>query len=135
MPARPGPVHPYGSVPCKARVPRSDAVLQPHVLALRRLVIAEADRFPTLARSYYEQAPARGIDLIADTLQTYIERGLLLTDDTGLAASHFAYLALAIAQNKALFCPDQPPSASERDRIAARAVRVLLAAYRSPASR
>jgi TetR/AcrR family transcriptional regulator, mexJK operon transcriptional repressor len=106
-----------------------DGVLQPHVLALRRLVITAAERFPELARTYYDQAPARAIDLIADALNAYVDRGILRTDDTRLAAAHFAYLALAIPQDKALFCPTELPTSKERDRLAAEAVRVFLAAY------
>ena len=106
-----------------------DAVLQPHVLALRRLVIAEAERFPDLARSYYEQAPARAIELIAQHLRAYVDRGMLQADDAHLAAAHFAYLALAIPQDKAQFCPHQPLSPAERERIAGEAVRVFFAAY------
>ena len=111
-----------------------DAVLQPHVLALRRFVIAEAERFPDLARSYYEQAPARGIEIIARHLQAYIDRGMLQADDPYLAAAHFAYLALAIPQDKAQFCPHEPPSPAERERITSEAVRVFLAAYQPAAA-
>jgi TetR/AcrR family transcriptional regulator, mexJK operon transcriptional repressor len=111
-----------------------DAVLEPHVLALRRLVIAEAERFPDLARSYYEQAPARGIEIIAQHFQAYIDRGMLQADDARLAAAHFAYLALAIPQDKSQFCPHQPPGTAERERIASEAARVFLAAYLHPAT-
>jgi TetR/AcrR family transcriptional repressor of mexJK operon len=111
-----------------------DGVLQPHVLALRRLVIAEAERFPDLARSYYEQAPARAIELIAAHLRNLTGRGLIQASDPYLAAAHFAYLALAIPQDKAQFCPAEHPSVAERDRIAAEAVRVFLAAYRPAAA-
>ena len=106
-----------------------DGVLQPHVLALRRLIIAEAERFPDLARTYFEQAPARAIEVIANALQTYIERGLLAADDPRLAAAHFAYLALAIPQDRAQFYPHERPSPAERDRLANEAVRIFLAAY------
>jgi TetR/AcrR family transcriptional regulator, mexJK operon transcriptional repressor len=109
------------------------AVLQPDVLALRRMVIAEADRFPDLARSYYQKAPARAIEVIADGLRSYIDRGLLRAEDAAVAASHFAYLILAIPQDKALFCPDEQPTAEELDRIAQQAVHVFLAAYGNPA--
>jgi TetR/AcrR family transcriptional repressor of mexJK operon len=109
-----------------------DGVLQPHVLALRRLVIAEAERFPDLARAYYEQAPARAIEVIASAVRTYTGRGLLTADDPGLAAAHFAYLALAIPLDKAQFRPDERPSPAERDRLASEAVRVFLAAYAPP---
>jgi TetR/AcrR family transcriptional repressor of mexJK operon len=107
-----------------------DGVLQPHVLALRRLIIAEAERFPDLARTYFERAPARAIEVIADALRNYIQGGLLAADDPRLAAAHFAYLALAIPQDRALFHPGERPSAADRDRLADEAVRIFLAAYK-----
>ena len=106
-----------------------DGVLQPPVVALRRLIIAEAERFPDLASSYFEQAPARAIEVVADGLRTYVERGLLAADDPRLAASYFAYLALAISQDRAQFYPGERPSAAERDRLASEAVRIFMAAY------
>jgi TetR/AcrR family transcriptional regulator, mexJK operon transcriptional repressor len=109
-----------------------DGVLRPNVLALRRLIIAEAERFPDLARTYFDQAPSRGIDVIADALRTYEGRGLLDLGDARLAAAQFAYLVLGIPQDRAQFCPQERPSPAERDRLAAEAVRVFLAAYRGP---
>ena len=106
-----------------------DGVLRPSVLSLRRLIIAEAERFPDLARTYFEQAPSRGIDVIADAFRTYERRGLLDLGDARLAAAQFAYLALGIPQDRAQFCPQQRPSPTERDHLAAEAVRVFLAAY------
>jgi TetR/AcrR family transcriptional repressor of mexJK operon len=106
-----------------------DGVLQPHVVALRRLIIAEAERFPDLARAYFEQAPARAIEVVAKALQGYIERGLLVAADPRLAAAHFAYLVLAIPQDRAQFYPGERPSPAERDRLANEAVRIFLAAY------
>ena len=108
-----------------------DGVLRPHVLALRRLIIAEAERFPDLARVYFEQAPARGIEVIATALRRYRDRGLLELDDADLAAAHLAYLALAIPQDKAQFYPNATPTPAERDRLAGAAVRVFLAAYQA----
>ncbi len=106
-----------------------DGVLQPPVLALRRLVIAEAERFPDLARAYFEQAPARAIGVLAEALRDYRARGLITASDPELAAAHFAYLTLAIPLDRAQFHPGERPSPAERDRLAAEAVRVFLAAY------
>ncbi|UYM06630.1 TetR/AcrR family transcriptional regulator [Solicola gregarius] len=108
-----------------------DAVLRTQVLSLRRLIIAEAERFPDLARRYYEQAPARGIDVIADRLRPYADADMVVADDLRLAAAHFAYLALSIAQDRALFLPAELPTADERRRLAAAAARAFLAAYGS----
>jgi len=109
-----------------------DGVLQPHVLALRRLIIAEAERFPDLARTYFERAPARAIEVVADVLRDYTERGLLAADDPRLAAAHFAYLVLAIPLDRAQFYPGERPPAAERDKLAGEAVRIFLAAYAPP---
>nr|WP_281370298.1 TetR/AcrR family transcriptional regulator [Microbacterium pseudoresistens] len=111
-----------------------DAVLHVQVLSLRRLIIAEADRFPDLARRYYEQAPARGIEVIAAQLRPYVEAGLLHADDLRGAAAHFAYLALAPAQDRAMFLPADLPDDHERDRRAAEAAVAFVAAY-APAAR
>ncbi len=109
-----------------------DGVLQPNVLSLRRLVIAEAEQFPDLARTYYEQAPSRAINMIADALRRFENRGLLDLGDARLAAAQFAYLVLGIPQDRAQFCPEERPPPAERDRIATQAVRVFMAAYERP---
>lgn len=106
-----------------------DGVLQPTVLALRRLVIAEAERFPELADAYYGQTVSRAIGALADALRTFEARGLLTVQDARLAAAHFAYLVLSIPQDRAHFHPHHPTRAAERDRLAAEAVRVFLAGY------
>jgi AefR-like transcriptional repressor, C-terminal domain len=78
--------------------------------------------------TYFEQAPSRGIDVIADALRTYERRGLLDLGDAWLAAAQFAYLVLGIPQDRVQFCPHERPSPAERDWLAAQAVRVFLAA-------
>jgi TetR/AcrR family transcriptional repressor of mexJK operon len=109
-----------------------EGVLRPNVLSLRRLVISEAERFPDLARTYYEQAPSRAIDVIADALRRFEERELLDLGDARLAAAQFAYLVLGIPQDRAQFCPTERPSPAELDRLATQAVRVFLSAYERP---
>jgi TetR/AcrR family transcriptional repressor of mexJK operon len=106
-----------------------DGVLQPNVLALRRLVIAEAEQFPDLARTYYDQAPSRGITVLADALRAWERRRLLAMPDPRLAATHLAYLALGQPLDRAQFRPEDRLAPAERDRLAAEAVRVFLAAY------
>jgi len=103
--------------------------LQPTVLALRRLVIAEAERFPELADAYYGQTVSRAINALAGAFGTFEARGLLTFEDAHLAAGHFAYLVLSIPQDRAHFHPHHRVPAAERDRLAAEAVRVFLAGY------
>jgi TetR/AcrR family transcriptional regulator, mexJK operon transcriptional repressor len=106
------------------------AVIQPDVLRMRRLVIAEAPRFPELARSYYERAPERALKTLATGFQRLTERGLLRIDEPLDAAHHFASLILAIPLDHAMFHPKRRlPSVAQLHEHADHAVGVFLAAY------
>jgi AcrR family transcriptional regulator len=104
---------------------------QPRLLQLRRLVIAEADRFPDLGRTYYERGPEHVHALLAASLRELADRKLLALDDPILAANHFTWLTISIPVNKAMFCGSgERFTQAELDRYADEAVRVFLAAYR-----
>jgi TetR/AcrR family transcriptional repressor of mexJK operon len=108
------------------------AVLQPHVLQLRRLVIAEAGRFPDLACAYYQQAPARAVQTLAAAFGELAGCGLLRMADPMLMAGHFAYLILSIPQDRAMFCVTEQFTGAELERFADTGVEVFLAAYGQP---
>ncbi|MFI7633755.1 TetR/AcrR family transcriptional regulator [Nonomuraea sp. NPDC049400] len=80
-----------------------DALMRPDLLRLRRLVIAEADRFPDLGRTWYEQGFERSLKTMADAFGRLAERGLLSLDDPQLAAEHFVGLLLWVPVNKVMF--------------------------------
>ncbi|HEX6510802.1 MAG TPA: TetR/AcrR family transcriptional regulator [Chloroflexota bacterium] len=104
-------------------------VMQPRVVQLRRLLIAQASRFPDLGRSYYERGPERVTAALAARFEELAARGLLLLDNPLLAAQHFAFLVLSIPLDKALICEGQTFSAAELEGLADAGVRVFLAAY------
>ncbi|UQS23830.1 TetR/AcrR family transcriptional regulator [Amycolatopsis thermalba] len=107
------------------------AVSNPQIVRLRRLIIAEAARFPELAREYHRRAPGRVITALAEAFAALGERGALRVPDPRRAAEHFSFLVLGAVLDEAMFAPDAPPpSEAERDRIATDAVEVFLAAYR-----
>ena len=105
-------------------------VTQPHLIRLRRIIIAEAERFPELARTWYANGPERAHATLADQFRALARRGLLRVDDPFLAAQHFNWLILSIPLNKAMFHGgDTEISPSELERYADEGVRVFLAAY------
>lgn len=67
-------------------------LLSPGVLAINRLVIAEASRFPALGEIFYEHGPRQTIDRIVAVMQTLRTRGLIETSDPEMAA--FAFKAM-----------------------------------------
>ena len=106
-------------------------VIRPEVLRLRRLVLGEAGRFPGLAQRYYELVPGRVYQALADLFQQLAARGLLSVDDPTLAAHHFAWLALGLPMDVAMFDEEKLPGPAELERLADAAARVFLAAYAS----
>ena len=106
-------------------------MLQPDVLRLRRLVIAEADRFPEVGRAWFDRGFDRALVILGTSLQRLADRGLLhgLGDPT-LAADQFAGLVLYRPMNQAMFAGTAAvPPADALGRIADAAVDVFLAAY------
>jgi TetR/AcrR family transcriptional regulator, mexJK operon transcriptional repressor len=104
-------------------------VMQPDLVRLRRIVIAEAEQFPELARAWFASGPERAHATLAEQFDQLAERGLLHLDDPLLAAQQFNWLVLAIPLNDAMFHPGAAPPAEELERQADAGVRVFLAAY------
>lgn len=108
-------------------------VLQPRLLQLRRLVIAEAGRFPDLGRIFYQQGPGRTIAALATTFEHLAARGVLHLDDPLLAAAQFNWLIMSAPLNHAMLLgEDGPPDPADLDRHAEAGVRTFLAAYGRP---
>jgi TetR/AcrR family transcriptional regulator, mexJK operon transcriptional repressor len=107
------------------------SISRPTVLRLRRLVIAEAERFPELGQAYWKEGFERGLATLASSLGHLAERGLLRVDDPRIAASHFAGLVLWIPLNRVMFRGDGLTGA-ELDRFADAGVEAFLAAYGQP---
>ncbi|GAA3144887.1 TetR/AcrR family transcriptional regulator [Nonomuraea roseoviolacea] len=106
------------------------ALTQPEVLQLRRLVIANADAFPDLGASWYDQGFERVLATLAATFERLTGDGLLRCDEPVLAANHFSGLLLWIPVNKAMFHGDHRLTEADLDHHSAAAVRAFLAAYR-----
>lgn len=107
------------------------SLLEPDVLRLRRLVVAEADRFPDIALTWFEGGFHRTLVLVGEAMTRLADRGLLreLPDPT-LAAYQFAGLVMYKPMNQAMFAgTGARPGADELERIADRAAEVFLAAY------
>jgi TetR/AcrR family transcriptional repressor of mexJK operon len=106
-------------------------LLQPEVLRLRRLVIAEADRFPEVGRAWFDRGFDRALVTLGEALRGLADRGLLhnLSDPT-LAAYQFAGLVMYQPMNQVMFAgTDALPPADKLNRIADSAVDMFLATY------
>jgi TetR/AcrR family transcriptional regulator, mexJK operon transcriptional repressor len=108
-----------------------DLALRPDALALHRLFIAEAVRFPQLARLFVERNRGSGVDEIVAVLSHYAERGVLRLGDPQLCAEQFFISIAGVPQRMALLVGRDPPQEEAR-RLRA-AVRLFLDGCRAGA--
>jgi TetR/AcrR family transcriptional regulator, mexJK operon transcriptional repressor len=114
-----------------------DSLIQPSFLQLRRLVIAEADRFPDICVAWFERGFEPTLTLLGESMTRLAARGMLrdLPDPT-LAAYHFAGLVMYKPMNRFMFAGTAArPSSAELKHVAEQAVEVFLAAYGNPSVR
>lgn len=70
-------------------------VTQAESLALHRLVVGEANRFPEIGRIFYARGPGRTRDQLGGYLVDAMERGLLRRDDPQVAAMQLIGLCMS----------------------------------------
>lgn len=105
-------------------------IIRPEVIQMRRLVIAEAERFPGMGRRYYAEGPERFTATIAPWLRDRMNAGLLRPADAQLAAHHFTWLVISVPWNQALFCASEVSfTAAELNHFADAGVDAFLAGY------
>jgi TetR/AcrR family transcriptional regulator, mexJK operon transcriptional repressor len=106
------------------------SILDPRVQRFRRLVIAEAARFPELGAEYYETAFSVNVVGLSRVLAGLAERNLLALDDPMTAAHHLVALTVWVPTNKIMLTGRvDSVSPDEIDAYVSGAVRVFLAAY------
>jgi len=100
-------------------------------LAIYRVVIAEAAKFPELARGFFEAGPARAIGFMADWLAEETRRGRLFVSDPTFAAEQFFNLCQTrlVLRRKLEMLPDPP--ASEIERVVDASITMFLRTYKA----
>jgi TetR/AcrR family transcriptional repressor of mexJK operon len=107
-------------------------LLEPSYLALHRMLVAEAPRFPDLAREIYVGGPARAANELALYLADESRQGTLAVTDPALAAEQFFGALCGHFQLRALLSPRDAPREAEIERAIAHAVRGFLRAQTAP---
>jgi TetR/AcrR family transcriptional repressor of mexJK operon len=108
------------------------ALMQPELLQLRRLVIANAERFPDVARAWYEKGFERVLAALSACFKRLaLDKRLRVTDPL-LAAHHFVGMLLWIPLNQAMFNARAPKlTEAEMKRHVVAAVRAFLHGYQT----
>ncbi|MGY6709302.1 MAG: TetR/AcrR family transcriptional regulator [Rhizobiaceae bacterium] len=105
-------------------------VMTAPLMQLRRLVIAEADRFPEMGKALHQQGPGRSIRRLASAFAAYAEAGSLTIQEPETAASFFNWLVMGAPVNDAMLLGEDSILDGQALRAHAReAVRIFLSAY------
>jgi TetR/AcrR family transcriptional repressor of mexJK operon len=98
-----------------------DLALRPEVLAFHRLFIAEAPRFPGLAKLFVERNRHRPLSEIIRVLAVYADCGVIQFGDPELLAEQFFILVTGLPQRMALLIGrEQSPQDDHRLEAAVR---------------
>jgi TetR/AcrR family transcriptional regulator, mexJK operon transcriptional repressor len=104
-------------------------LLMPSSVAMHRMLVAEAPRFPDLAREIYIGGPARAVHELAGYLEEENRRGRLAVEDPMLAAEQFFGALRGNLQLRALFDGRATTGEAEIKRAITHAVRSFLCAH------
>jgi AcrR family transcriptional regulator len=104
-------------------------MLEDQSLAIYRVVMAEAARFPELGRAFYERGAAIARRNFAAWLERQMAAGKLLSRDPGLAAEQFMGMLRTHLHMRALLGIGPPPTEAEIEATVTAAVETFLRAY------
>jgi AcrR family transcriptional regulator len=91
----------------------ADLVLDPEVIALQRLILADSDKFPEIPETFYIKAMRRSVAALAEWLLVQKKRGLIVLDDVEAAAGMLLGMLVFQPQRDVMFGHRPPPTRSE----------------------
>jgi AcrR family transcriptional regulator len=94
-----------------------------------RICVSERDRFPDIARAFYECGPEMGRKRLEEVLSLAVSRGELKIDNLSLAAEQFSDLAKTRLWLRAVLGVQTEFSEAEIEQVVTEAVETFLARY------
>ena len=103
-----------------------EAYMSPSLLGVYRIAIAEANRFPDLARAFYERGPGRAMARLAEILEEAGKHGEVRTGDYLRMADQFVGMIRDNFHLQVVLGLRLPPSADEAREAVDSAVGIFL---------
>jgi AcrR family transcriptional regulator len=105
--------------------------MSPVLIGIYRMAVTEANRFPDLVKSFYEQGPGRATSQLAEVLEGARKRGEIRTDNCLRVAGHFVGMIRGNLHLQVVLGLRPPPSDKEMREVVASAVEVILNGIRT----
>lgn len=104
-------------------------IMSDDVIAMHRLVAAEASRFPEIGEAYYQAGVNTGKEKLRDRFEAMMDAGLIRRTDPKVAAQHFLELCLAGLYRLRLWNIGKPPTDEEIETNVEHAVSAFMDGY------
>lgn len=112
----------------------AELILDGEVIALQRLILADSDKFPDIAETFYRNAMQRTVATLAKWLRTQEERGLIALGkiDPETAAGMLLGMIIFEPQRAVMFGRRPPPDRAELERRAEACTTMFLRGCAAP---
>ena len=91
----------------------ADLMLDSEVIALQRMLLAESDKFPEIAETFYKSAMQRTVATLGKWLRAQQQRGLIQLDDADAAAGMLLGMLAFEPQRAVMFGHKAAPTREE----------------------
>lgn len=108
-----------------------DIYMSSRLIGVLRTVMAEASRFPELARAFYEKGPGRASVRLTEVLEAAQARGEIDVPDCRMAADHFVGMVRDNLHLQVLLGLRAPPNPEEAETLIASVVSTFLDGVRA----
>jgi AcrR family transcriptional regulator len=96
----------------------AELMLDGEVIALQRLIIADSDKFPEVAETFFHRAITRTQDALANWLRAQQSRGTIALDDADTASGMLLGMLAFQPQRSVMFGHRPAPTKDEREQRA-----------------
>jgi AcrR family transcriptional regulator len=110
----------------EALIVYGELILDGEVIALQRTIIAENDKFPEVAETFFHKAIRRTEETLAGWLRAQQARGLIQIDDAAVTAGMLLGMLVFQPQRAVMFGHTPPPSQQEIARRAKQCATLFL---------
>jgi AcrR family transcriptional regulator len=112
-----------------------ELILDPETIALQRMILADSDKFPEIAETFYNIATQRTLATLANWLRVQHERGLIAVRDTHATAGMLLGMMMFQPLRDVQFGRKPPPTPQEIEMRARDCAALFLYGAQPPASR
>lgn len=107
----------------------AEVLLSKEMLAVHRLGVGEAQRFPHLGKLFYNAGPAKALEGVTSYLAAFAQLGELDISDPEMAAHHFYGLTINPPRNHMLFFGHDSLTGKQIDDFIRKGLAIFLKAY------